>query len=753
MALVHLVLAVWYSVVVPPWESYDEMGHYYYAEYIARHKHLPPPDKQLAPVHNETHQPPLYYTLASLPIMLAVPDDGYQLVLNPYAKRADAAAGRNMAIHDPRMESFPWRGTILALHLARFVSVIIGTVGLWFTWRAARVLAPSAPAVAAIAVMFHALVPEYLFIGSVVTNDILVAVLTGAVSYFSLRLLLVPPRWTALLGLYTSLALALGTKYSAWSLVGPAVTATLISALYYRRTFFRETWKVLIPLAIVTAAGTAFWAHRNWVRWGTLMPPGYQSLLLRTVQEPREALASLPWHMAWPTVVYAYRTLWAAFGWGNVEPGLWVVYGFSTASVLALAGWIYGTTRRKVTTRQLAGGLWLLGTIAAIVIFFVLFALNKRTPHAAPARYMLGILSPLSVFLAFGWHTLLPRFGRWPATWMFASLLVLVNVYCLVAVIRPTYTWPRFLNSEDVQAWLQRPGVQVVNARFGDAIELVAYRQLTTEVSLEEYAHIEVLWRVLRPLPENYTLGVQILGRRLERYGELYLYPGRGTYPSSLWVPDTWFAETYTVPVLYRNRVPTRGVFGFSFFLNTPGFPNLPSYDAAGRPALVLVGELRIEPPPAAPLPEPEPLCSVPAEWGEGIRLIGVTLPPQQPLDAPAPLVLHWRATDTPRETWTVFLHVLTPQGSFVTGSDGPPQQGDFPTRLWRPGDHILDPRFIRWPKDIKPGQYLVTVGFYRPQDNTRLTVRQAREVPEPEGALVAWVEVTPDGQVAFRCP
>lgn len=751
--LAHLVLALLYSAMVPPWESYDEMGHYYYAEYIARYKRLPRPGEQVAPKYNETHQPPLYYILASLPVMLAVPNDGYQVVFNPYATRSDAAAGFNMVLHDPKVEAFPWRGTILALHLARLTSVIIGTVGLLFTWRAARAFMPKEPAVAALAVTFHALVPEYLFIGSVVTNDILVAALTAAVTYYSLRLLLVTPRWHALLGLYTAFGLALAAKYSAWSLAVPTLVATGLAALRYRRVFFRETWKAMVGLVLVGSAGFALWGYRNWQQWGMVIPPGYAWRALRLLRAPQETLPTLPWEMAKPTLMYAYRTLWAAFGWANLEPGIWVVYGFTAACLLGVVGWLVLGMRRRLSPTQAAGGLWLLFIVGEMATFFLLFALSARTPHAAPARYMLGVLAPIAIFVAAGWHGLLSDRIRWPVAIGVMFLLVALNLYSLFGVIRPAYRMPRFLTPEEVQAWLRHPATRVVKARYGDAIELVAYRQHTFEVTPGERAKIEVLWHVLRPLPENYVLSAQILGRRLERFGGIHLYPGRGMYPPTVWVPDTWFTETYAIPLTRRDSLPTGGTFAFSFFLDQPGYPSLPSYDPQGRQVLVRVGRLRLAPSPNTALATPQPQCPVDATWEDGIALTGVTLAPPQPLTQATPLVLHWRATATPSEAWTVFLHVLDANGTYVFGGDGPPQQGDFPTTLWRAGDQVLDPRVLTWPRDVAPGIYRLTVGLYRPADNFRLPLQTPKPAPEPEAVLVAQAEVTPAGHVVLRCP
>ena len=75
---IHLLLAVVYSIVVPPWEAHDEWAHYRYAAYIAEHLALPDPDQRLTTEFefDEASQPPLYYLLAAVPMLAVDSEDG-----------------------------------------------------------------------------------------------------------------------------------------------------------------------------------------------------------------------------------------------------------------------------------------------------------------------------------------------------------------------------------------------------------------------------------------------------------------------------------------------------------------------------------------------------------------------------------------------------------------------------------------------------------------------------------------------------
>ena len=46
---------------------------------------------------------------------------------------------------------------------------------------------------------------------------------------------------------------------------------------------------------------------------------------------------------------------------------------------------------------------------------------------------------------------------------------------------------------------------------------------------------------------------------------------------------------------------------------------------------------------------------------------------------------------------------------------------GDYPTRLWAPGEVVTDPHPVVLPPDLPPGQYRLTVGMYNLETLVRL--------------------------------
>lgn len=138
---------------------------------------------------------------------------------------------------------------------------------------------------------------------------------------------------------------------------------------------------------------------------------------------------------------------------------------------------------------------------------------------------------------------------------------------------------------------------------------------------------------------------------------------------------------------------------------------------------------------PANTLPARPPMVDDAVELGDGVALLGYDVQPA-PLHRGASLYLqlHWHVMAPPAHDWTVFTHLVTPDGTVVAGFDAPPGRGSLPTPRWQPGWRILDEYELALPPDLPPGEYLLRIGLYQP-DGTRL--------PEaPEGLTLGHVEI-----------
>ena len=90
-------------------------------------------------------------------------------------------------------------------------------------------------------------------------------------------------------------------------------------------------------------------------------------------------------------------------------------------------------------------------------------------------------------------------------------------------------------------------------------------------------------------------------------------------------------------------------------------------------------------------------------------------------------LTLAWRALASPRDSATVFIHLIDGAERPVAGWDYTPLGGSAPTYLWfpkwLPGQTYTDPYRLTLPDDVAPGDYRLEVGMYGMTSQRRLPV------------------------------
>ena len=67
---------------------------------------------------------------------------------------------------------------------------------------------------------------------------------------------------------------------------------------------------------------------------------------------------------------------------------------------------------------------------------------------------------------------------------------------------------------------------------------------------------------------------------------------------------------------------------------------------------------------------------------------------------------------------YTVFVQVLDDANKVVGQGDAPP---DMPTHYWRAGEQFLTQHTIAYPQAPASGNYCLVVGWYKPDDFSRL--------------------------------
>uniref|UniRef100_UPI0035B3F66D glycosyltransferase family 39 protein n=1 Tax=Promineifilum sp. TaxID=2664178 RepID=UPI0035B3F66D len=177
---IFMALCVAYNIAAPIFEAPDERDHFSYASWLADGQGLPHMVEDRGLV-GELWQPPLYYALIAAAV---APIDRSDLAtVAPLS--ADWQAGMSRVAHyHSAAERFPYQGTTLAMHLARFISSLLGAVTIWCAYAIARHIIPGYALVAAALVAFN---PQFIFISSAINNDNLVIALASVVLWLLVR--------------------------------------------------------------------------------------------------------------------------------------------------------------------------------------------------------------------------------------------------------------------------------------------------------------------------------------------------------------------------------------------------------------------------------------------------------------------------------------------------------------------------------------------------------------------------------------
>jgi hypothetical protein len=191
--------------------------------------------------------------------------------------------------------------------------------------------------------------------------------------------------------------------------------------------------------------------------------------------------------------------------------------------------------------------------------------------------------------------------------------------------------------------------------------------------------------------------------------------PGKGEYPISSWAADAVIVTEHSLTMPAQEgratvqiAVRERELVSFYPRWLAPMVPHLslPPIQIAGRP-------------PAAPGT---------TNFGDLILLLEDdlgqrTLAPGSPLE----LSLRWQGLRPMEANYTLFIHILAPDGTLKGQIDVWPKDGTHPTSQWQPGETFEDRYTLYVDSDAPPGTYQVAIGWYLLETMQRLPVLDAQ--------------------------
>ncbi len=715
VVLLFTGLGLVYSIITPVFEMSDETRHYAVVKFMADERRLPVQRSGEAQRHwsHEGNQPPLYYGMAALLtawIETGTWDDVYWY--NPHTSvgvplRTD---NENMTIHTER-EAFPWRGYSLAVHLARFLSVLSGMVTVAFAYAIAWEMFKGNRALAVGATAITAFNPMFVFISGAVNNDNLVIAFCSATTWLLIRV----ARWgpTTAKVLLLGILIGLGALSKLYALGMLPVAGLVLLWIAYRDRRWRDlvAWMIILGATVMVISGWWYW--RNYQLYGDWL----------ALDPMRQIAGQRPESPTLNTLLSEFQgfriAYWALFGGVNLLVHQWIydlldwVSAGSAVGLLLLA--LSAVIRRDITRRLpidwrgvVVASLWYGMMIGGFIIW-------NLTQPAAQGRLMYPAITSISALGLLGLTWWLPRIFARGAALVIAMALFVFAAASPFVYIAPAYARPSLLTEADVPADLPR-----LDWVVDDKMRLIGARIEQNTARAVEILPVTVYWQVLEPVDINYSVFVHLFGRDGQKMGQFDTYPGLGAWPTTLLKAGDVVVDTYPVPVWPEadRMAPSvlRILVGLYDYYE-PGRPARPTWDSAKQPVNLQIGSAKLIP---WQWPEVKPTRTVNVRFGDGIRLTGYELnggPPSNDYN----LKLVWQPTSRPSANYTVFIQVWD-ESEQLAGFDGPPVGGDYPTSRWEAGEVVVDEHTLNL-NGLSPGRHRLLIGLYRLDTGERLSV------------------------------
>jgi 4-amino-4-deoxy-L-arabinose transferase-like glycosyltransferase len=727
----YAVLALAYNLATPVGESPDEPTHIEYVLYLRNERKLP-----VLPIEEEglaqAKHPPLYY-LAAAAVSSWADMSTLGFVPNPhFTFNMEAPSSSAAFLHFP-FSRFPYTDAegFLAVRIMRLLSLLCGAIVVAATYFLGRTTWPDRGYLQWGPAAFVAFLPGFLFISGVVNNDTMANAFAALVLLISVRVALghASRRNLVLLGL--ALGLGLLTKLTIIAAAGIAALGVLAHAYRRRDPAFLARAAVYAGIPVVVTFG--LWIVRNVITYGPSDPLGWARWQAKIPQMARQIPLSAE--------IEAYfwiqlTTFWARFGWATISLPDTVYHVLLGVLALAAVGLLVLLLRdcRKLS----ADTRWSLALISVSVallylsVFRLAFTFNLVVAHG---RYLYIALAGLAVLFVTGLTRLLPRRVRPAATLAFSCALLALSVVSLTRYIVPAFAPPEPLTQSEVAA-IDTP----VGIDFGGKLRLEGYDLSSKRIGAGEpltatlyWSATEGNWEPFPPEPSGHIAFVHAIDASGEVVGRVDDAPFGGNHPTGVWVPGQVWRQDYSMEIS-RDAVPGKAALHVGWHVVEQPDERLeasvggePLGDTYSIEPLVIRPTTHVEYDPSR-APERRDTFGRAGE----ITLVGA----RAELDEKAlDVTLIWRAEHPLPDDYTVFVHLVGPEGELVATGDSQPQSGRYPTSLWEPGETVLDNHRFDVPAGLPPGPYQVLVGLYDLATGERLPAKDIGGRAWPDGA------------------
>ncbi len=570
-AAVSLILTLFlltglaYSLVVPPFETPDELFHYAFARHLAAGNGLPvQAAEKTGPWEQEGSQPPLYYSLVAL-VTAGIDQTGLAdyAVRNPRANMGDPHRPGNKNFMLYSAQSAPLRGVNLALHVGRWISLILGALTIFFTYLLARYAFPHDRWSRLLATSLAATIPQFIFISASLSNDSLIT-FTCAAALVCLAALRSRARSHHLqrrhwIGLGFILGLAALSKLQGLGLLPLTAAAILLNVRL--KTAWRSVLEgaLLVGLSVLIVAG--WWYLRNVELYGD--PFGTQNLLSVTGVR----VDPLTFQGLFGELRGLQMSFFGIFGWFSILLPPWTYTLFELLTVLAAVGALI-TWWQTLRYPSLISLRQQLGSVTGISALWVLISLALlaywiSVAQGSQGRLLFPAISGLAVIAVAGlrfWAGFLPLVARIALGVAVPLGLWACSLYALAVLLPDSYGLDGMAGVVDELPSDARP----IGKMYGDGVELVAARLPDREAFAGEQVPLTLYFRAHQKQTRDHELFIHLLDAAGEQIGNLTTQPGWGVRPLTLWEPGLLYEDDYLIPLDRASPALARVYVGFT---------------------------------------------------------------------------------------------------------------------------------------------------------------------------------------------
>ena len=722
-----------YSVVVPSFEASDEKWHYPMVKYIADNWALPVQEPGVeTPWRQEGSQPPLYYFIAALATYwIDASDMDAVRRLNPYVDSGATSDGNiNLVVHNPASETFPWRGTVLAIHLIRFLSVLMGAAAVYLTYLIVREVLPDEsdheglldegdheglldegdhegrPYLALGAAAIHAFTPMYVFISGSVNNDNLTVPLCSLALLMMMRIVNCELRIArrGLIRRYLLLGVVLGlaalTKTSALPLT--VITALVIARRARQNRSWREFFVGGLATLLPFLAISGWWFWRNLQLYGDLF--GLDAFI--KILGQRDVPADLA--QLWRERYSFLAGYWGNFGGLNVPLPAWAYTALNTIVVIAALGLITHYVLRftfhisrhsQFSTRNSAFVICLLWGLGILVSW----SQWASVTWSSQGRLVFSAIQTWSLLLTLGIAGCVPlRWKKWAVS-AFAAFLLVLTVLAPWLWIMPAYALPEPLTDAQVAA-ISHP----LRTDYNGTMRLLGYDLETESVKPGGQVAVTLYWEALASTNQEHAVFVHLLGEHDLLAAQRDTLPGVGllstTHLTTVLAPGYRWADRYVVQIPETAYAPDELQIEVGVYEVVTG-ARLPASSGGDN---VRFGQVELR---ARQGEVPNPIS---INFGKRMELMGYEL--DQRAARPGEkvtLTLYWRGTQHMESNYTISTQLIDPAQRKAAQLDGWPQDGAAPTTAWETDEMVVDTRVLIIFPEASPGAYDLQVAVY----------------------------------------